>query len=387
MKRRNFLGAGLVLPAAAIARTTGTPTPGEPPALVPAEKSPTMRFRTIGKTGLKVTEVGFGCMITSDQSVVEKAYDIGITYFDTARGYQGGNNEKMVGAALKGNKRKKIVLSSKSGARTKDEALDQLNTSLQTLGTDYLDIWYLHAKTTPDQLTDDLMEAQRIAKKQGKIRFAGVSTHGGQPALIPAVIKAKHFDVVLTSYNFTMATELDALIKNLKDAGIGVVAMKVMAGGFRRAKPGEKLYTTLKRDGAMLAALKWALKNPNVDTTIPSMTDMDQLDDNLKAMTQKFSDADNQLLTAYLERISPMYCRMCGSCEGKCPKGLPVADMLRYVMYADGYGQFALGREQFQTLPDEVAAVRCGDCESCSIQCPNGVNVAGRLSRAQELFA
>ncbi len=60
--------------------------------------------------------------------------------------------------------------------------------------------------------------------------------------------------------------------------------MKVMAGGFRRAKEGDKLFETLKKPGAMLAALKWVLSNPNVDTTIPSMTDMDQLDENLKAM-------------------------------------------------------------------------------------------------------
>src|SRR5512141_1701090 len=113
--RRSFLAAGLAVPAA------GLPTPAAAP----------LRYRTIGKTGMKVTSVAFGCMITSDQSVIERAADIGINYFDTARGYQDGNNERMVGAALKG-KRKNIVLSSKSGARTKDEALEQLNTSLQT---------------------------------------------------------------------------------------------------------------------------------------------------------------------------------------------------------------------------------------------------------------
>jgi predicted aldo/keto reductase-like oxidoreductase len=78
---------------------------------------------------------------------------------------------------------------------------------------------------------------------------------------------------------------------------------------------------------------------------------------------------------------------MCGSCDGVCAKGLPVADMLRYLTYADGYGQFALGREHFQLLSTELKEVRCGDCEKCSIQCPNGVQVTGRLQRAQEMFA
>jgi hypothetical protein len=339
----------------------------------------------LGKTGLKVTSVGFGCMITSDQSVVEKAADIGITYFDTARGYQGGNNERMVGAALK-SKRKNIVLSSKTGARTKQEALDHLNTSLKELGTDYLDIWYLHGKGRADQLTDDLLEAQQIAKKDGKIRFAGLSTHGGQAEVIPAAI-SKKLDVVLTAYNFTMDPGFLSLLESAAKDGVGVVAMKVMAGGFRRVKQGDKLYDTLKREGAMLAALKWVLKNPSVSTTVPSMTDMDQLDENLKAMSVSFTDKDEKLLAAQLEYIRPLYCRMCGECSGTCPKGLPVSDIVRYLSYADGYGQFALGRESFLSLPTEVRDVRCSLCPTCAVQCPNGVRVAERLSRAQEVFA
>ena len=78
---------------------------------------------------------------------------------------------------------------------------------------------------------------------------------------------------------------------------------------------------------------------------------------------------------------------MCGSCNGVCPKGLPVSDMVRYTMYAENYGQFALGRERFLELPRELREVRCGDCDSCSVQCPNGVRVSERLIRAQELFA
>ncbi|HMC62671.1 MAG TPA: aldo/keto reductase [Candidatus Solibacter sp.] len=176
--RRKFLAAGLALPAAASATRSSEQQEPRAPAR-PLPSGPAFRYRTLGKTGLKVTTVGFGCMITADGSVVERAADIGITYFDTARGYQSGNNERMVGAALK-NKRKDIVLSTKTAAKTKAEALAHIDTSLKELGTDYVDIWYLHARTTPGDITDDLIEAQQIAKKAGKIRFAGVSTHGGQ---------------------------------------------------------------------------------------------------------------------------------------------------------------------------------------------------------------
>src|SRR5205085_5955099 len=105
----------------------------------PAPSGPRFRYNPLGKTGLRVTTVGFGCMITSDGSVVERAADLGITYFDTARGYQGGNNERMVGAALK-RKRKDIVLSTKTHAGNREEALRDLDTSLKELGTDFVDI-------------------------------------------------------------------------------------------------------------------------------------------------------------------------------------------------------------------------------------------------------
>jgi predicted aldo/keto reductase-like oxidoreductase len=137
----------------------------------------------------------------------------------------------------------------------------------------------------------------------------------------------------------------------------------------------------------MTAALKWVLRNPHVGTTIPSMTDMDQLDENLRAQSQPFRDVDAKLLAINLERIAPFYCRMCGECDGQCRKGLPVQDVIRFAMYADGYGQFALGRERFSELDPEHAAVRCGDCPGCTVNCPYGVKVADRLIRAQELFA
>jgi predicted aldo/keto reductase-like oxidoreductase len=382
--RRDFLAtAGLALPTAALSSIGKQGRAPQIPLASPAALS----YRVLGKTGLKVTSLGFGCMITSDPSVIERAADIGITYFDSARGYQGGNNERMVGAALK-SKRNSITLSTKTQARTKADALAHLDTSLTELGTDHVDIWYLHGRSKPEELTDDLLEAQQIAKKAGKTRFVGVSTHSGQPELFPAIIqKMPHFDVILTAYNFTLDPKMDELIGSLVKEGIGVVAMKVMAGGFRRAKPGDKTAEILKREGAMLAALKWVLRNKNVSTTIPSITDNEQLDENLKAMSVPFSEADQKILAAQLDHISPLYCRTCGSCTGQCPKGVPVSDVLRYLAYAEGYGQFQLARESFLSLAPAVRDVRCKDCVSCTIHCPNGVRVSERLQTAQELLA
>ena len=387
--RRTFLGTSLAIPAlASVPSQTGTPAQAPAAKGRAPQTTPKFTYGTLGKTGMKVTRLAFGCMVTSDQSVVERAADTGINYFDTARVYQGGNNERMVGAALK-KYRDKVFISTKTGAKDQKSALADLELSLKSLQTDHLDVWHLHSRQTPEAITDDVLEAQQIAKRDGKIRFAGVSFHGGHTQMIPYLLKLNHFDIFLISYNYTMDTSIDPLLETARKAGVGLVGMKVMAGGakptpFYKVDP-DKL-SKLTREGAPLAALKWAMKNPNIDTVIPSIVDEDQLQENITAMSVPYSPADGKLLAQRLEQIRPLYCRMCGHCEGQCSQGLPVADVLRFLMYAEGYGQFALGREHFKALPEDVAAVRCSSCSHCTVECPHGVQVASRLHRAQELF-
>ena len=376
--RRDFLSAGLLT---SVARFAAAPSAW---AQAEAHSPKGLSYRVLGKTGFKVTSVGFGCMVTSDASVIEHAADLGINYFDTHRGYQHGNNERLVATGLKG-KRQNIYLSSKTDGETKQSALQDLDTSLSELATDHLDIWYLHEKNSPS-IPDELFEAQQIARQQGKIRFTGVSTHNAKE-LVPYLVKKGTTDVVLATFNFTMEKAVADAMSQANAAGMGVVAMKVMAGGFRRMRPGDPTVAKLKREGAMLAALKWALKDSYVHTTIPGITDMDQLQENLKAMTEPYSPREEKLLAQQSNFISPLYCRMCGECDGDCVKGLPVADVLRYVMYADGYGQFELGRDHFKQLSAELASVRCADCPTCTVKCRFGVKVPQRLSRAQEMFA
>jgi predicted aldo/keto reductase-like oxidoreductase len=388
--RRSFLGTTLALPAlASVPSETGSPAQAPAAQGRAPQSAPKFTYGTLGKTGMKVTRLAFGCMITSDQSVVERAADIGINYFDTARVYQGGNNERMVGAALK-KYRDKVYISSKTPAKDRKSALDSLDTSLKELQTDHLDVWHLHNRSTPAEVNDEVLDAQRIAKRDGKIRFAGVSFHAGHAEMIPAMLKLNHFDVFLMSYNFTMDPSIEPLLVAARKAGVGIVAMKVLAGGVKPSsfyKVAPDQLSKLTREGAPLAAIKWVLKNPNIDTMIPSIVDNEQLDENISAMTAPFSSADGKLLAQRLEEIKPLYCRMCGHCEGQCAQGLPVADVLRFLMYAEGYGEFALGRDHFKALPAEVAEVRCGSCAKCTVQCPNGVQVAARLHRAQQLFA
>ena len=391
--RRAFLSAGLILPVGAAGARMGlaSTTAGMlKPAEGSLEDTPTstvkLPMRTLGRTGLKVNPLGFGCGYTPDPSVIERAVDLGINYFDTARAYLQGNSERLLAAGI-GSKRKQVVLSTKSLASDKANALKDLDTSLLELKTDFVDVWYYHDKADPSKITDGMIEAQQIAKQQGKVRFSGISFHSNQQQMLVWMAKSGLFDVAMVAYNFSMDASMDQALETASKAGIGIVDMKTMAGGFRFQKPGSPLYAKLKQDGVHVSALRWALHRPNVHTTVPGICDMDQLDDAVLAASEVFSPADEKALAAHLELIRPLYCRMCGQCEGACQKGLPVADVLRYLTYADGYRQFAMARESFQKLAPEHIAVRCGDCAECTVECPHGVRVSDRMARAQELFA
>jgi predicted aldo/keto reductase-like oxidoreductase len=345
-----------------------------------------VEYRTLGRTGLKLSTVGFGCMLTSDGSVIRKALDMGINHFDTARAYLDGNNEELVGEAIKG-RRQQIVLSSKSIGGSNADIMRNLGLSLAALKTDYLDIWYMHGLAGAGDITPGMLNAIRTAKRSGMVRFAGVSTHMRQAAVIKDALKTPDLDVVLVAYNFAMEQGLTPLIEQAAKAGVGVIAMKVFAGGFRSSTPYQspgKLRKMLRNPGAMLSALKWVVGNPNVTSAIPSIVDTDQLEENFKAMSEPFGEEDVKRLTAQLEYIRPLYCRMCGRCDGDCARGVPVQDVLRALTYAEGYGQLALGRETFRALPSNSA---CSGCPGCTVRCPQGVEVAARMQRAQELLA
>ncbi len=348
--------------------------------------------RTLGKTGLKVFPLGFGGRGTSDAPVIARAVDLGINYIDTGRRY--ANNERLIGVALKG-RRQQVVISSKSDAKTKQDALADLDLSLRELQTDYIDVWMLHGKVKPQELTGELLDALQVAKKAGKIRFTGISTHLNVPVMLDHILKIGGIDVMLAAYNFTMKPDVAQAIRNARKAGIGIVAMKVLAGGFSRIQNSEPrfegspaaLVQTLKQEGAMHAAIRWALKNEAVDTSAVCMADFEHVEENVAAVAKSYTAADEKLLSAQLASIRPLYCRMCGACGGVCDKGVHVSDTLRFLTYAEGYGDFPLARRSYLELPEDARRISCDRCETCTVNCPNGVEVQARLIRAQQLLS
>jgi uncharacterized protein len=372
--RRKFLQAGLALPAAGLVASH--------PMDAFSQGSKIQAWRMLGKTGLKVSAVGCGIGLIPDPAVLTRAIDLGVNYFDTARMYEKGKSEEIAGATFKG-KRDKIVLASKTDALTKADVFKDMDDSLKALQTDHVDIWHLHSRDTPDTITDEAVEACLMLKKQGKTRFMGVSAHDVN-AVVDKILKIGKFDVVQTTYSYPIGSPLrNASIHKLHEAGIGVVAMKAIVAVAGFIPPKE---LRLKNEGP-LAAIKWALLNPDISTTVPYAKNISELEMNFRAMTEPYTIQDEHLLYVRNEDIRSRYCRMCYECKGKCPKGVPVTDELRYLAYNDFSGDLHQARVNFRRLPKEIQKVQCRDCSSCAIQCPNGVEVQNRLIRAQEVLA
>jgi len=346
------------------------------PVLAASEKNKqkqpvNLEFRTLGKTDLRVSTVGYGAMRTTDPSVLEKALDMGINFVDTAYIYQGGNNEKLVGSVLKG-RRKDVILCTKIKPNSRKKMAEMFETSLRRLQTDYVDILYLHSlKEISDLYHEPAMELFMQWKKAGKIRFLGFSTHKNETVLLSQASKDKFWDVILVAYNFKKEKALTRAVDQAAGAGIGIVGMKTQAGGYETKEMGGL--------SPHQAALKWVLRNPNVHATIPSMVSFAQLEENVRVMGRKMGWYDRKTLEYYSHSIDLRYCRTCGACKGTCPSGVDIPEVNRCFMYYEGYRDRELALANYDDLLPEHRADKCGNCPTCQARCKYGIDLARRM--------
>lgn len=384
LSRRTFIKAGLAGSATALIA---------PPALADilrkmgkSEGSDLFRpvYRTLGRTGLKISVVSFGAMLTPEPEVIRVAIEQGVNYIDTARKYMGGKNEEIVGKAVKGI-RDKVFIASKTlpESKTKADIIRDVETSLKTLGTDRIDVIQLHNLTDRRRIfIAETREALAQLKKQGKVRFCGVTTHKNEVEVLNALVDDpdKFFDTCLVKYNFKSGKEVSAAIDRAASAGIGIIAMKTQAGGYHT--------TALGKISPHQAALKWALQNPKVTAAIPGMKDMAQLREDIAVMGMSFTYADVRRLDLYAESIAPYYCNFCGSCEAGCPRGVEISTVNRALMYAEGgYRNISLARSTYAELPQQSTAAACIDCERCTARCVNGLDIAAKMERARAVLS
>jgi len=382
MKRRDFLKLGILGAASAAAGLSGLKSISQ---AAQANAGQTPVYRTLGRTGLKLTIVSFGAMLTPESEVMEAAFDRGINYVDTARRYMNGRNEEIVGRALKG-RRDKIFIATKTDPKsaTRKEIFADVETSLSKLGTDHIDVIQLHNLESGNKnriFNPETREALLELRKQGKVRFFGVTTHTNQAEVLDALSgdPARFFDTALVGYNFKSAPEVKAAIARAASRGIGIVAMKTQAGGYKTDALGPL--------SPHQAALKWALQDTNVTAAIPGMKDMRMLEEDMSVMGMKMTAADTRILERYSEAVEAYYCHLCAKCQPTCPQSVAINDINRSLMYAESYGSMELARATYAEIPAGATARACTNCDKCVARCVNGVDIPSKMKKANEYFA
>ena len=333
-----------------------------------------MQYTTLGKTGLKISRLGFGGIpiqkidAAGTKVLMRRMLDDWINYIDTARGYT--VSESYLGQALEGI-REHFILATKSMSRDKAGMEKDIETSLRDLRTGYIDLYQVHnpnlaqleAVLAPGGALEALMEA----KAAGKIGHLGITAHSLE--VFEKALELDWVETVMFPYNI-VETQGETLIARCAEKNIGFIAMKPLAGG--------------ALDDAALA-LRFIAANPAVSVIIPGMAEVRELEQNLAAVedTAAISDEEKERMRAIRNTLGTEFCRRCNYCA-PCSVGINIPGVFLFEGYVRRYGlgQWATGRyNAMSKFASEC--VGCGECES---RCPYGLPIRAMMKRAAECF-
>ncbi|MFO7889660.1 MAG: aldo/keto reductase [bacterium] len=357
-------------------------------------------YRTLGKTKIKMPVVNMGVMNSNSKELIKKSYEIGVRHFDTAASYQRGQNEKVVGQAVRElGVRKNVIIATKvyiphkqrdmSTSEAKEAYLKSANESLERLNTDYIDILYSHNVQNLNWLNNPgILQAFDQLKQEGKVRFIGFSTHTNMTELISNAADTNNYEVILTSYNYAMSqnSEFINILKKAAAQGIGLVAMKTQCSQYWYQQNLPETQQKYYKGGILhTAMLKWALQNDFITTAIPGYTNFKEMEEDFSVATNlNFSPEEKQFLDDRNVKYSLGYCEQCGECIPTCPKRVDIPDLMRTHMYAACYANFYQARDTIVEIPFQKGLSACSTCYGCVAVCKNYIDIKQRL---QELMA
>jgi hypothetical protein len=363
-------------------------------------KLETIPTRPFGNTGEQVSILSLGGMfdIGSNQLMLRQSINWGVTYWDTAHSYGRGRSEKGFGKyfAKYPQDRKKIFLVTKSGAWSIKGMTRELNESLERMRTDYIDLFFVHGIRSISAMDDDIKAWGERAKKEGKIRFFGFSTHSNMEECLLEGARLGWIDGIMMTYNYRlmhsddMRRAVDACVR----AGVGLTAMKTQGGGQVRTDS----ETELRLAGRFLekgftdaqAKLKAVWQNPQISSICSQMPNMTILMSNAAAVRDKtrLSARDNELMQQYAKETRSAYCTGCTAICESCVQGeAPIGDVMRYLMYCNSYDDYGLAAAGFKKIPQKI---RTGltrlDYSMAERKCPQGLPIARLMQEAARKF-
>ncbi|MGW8266803.1 MAG: aldo/keto reductase [Longimicrobiales bacterium] len=454
MKRRDFvrsggtaLAGGVVLGRAQVLEGTTRSENPEDLALFPVRPSQEGRiqnYRTLGRTGFRVSDVSLGASFLREANLVRYAFDKGMNYIDTAEAYANGASERAIRDALPHLDREKLFISTKAYFRPrddKDEVLRRARQSLERLNTEYIDAYMMSSVERPEGLRHPgYHAAMDQLKAEGRVKFTGVTYHGpeatdqtGMADVLCAAAEDGRFDVLLLVYNFLSHSEGDRILAAAKANNVGTTAMKTAPGKLRaepfdpenlseifqqylsamlRAGTGReaaleelRAYSDAQNDfvgrtqrfaerygiendeALQMVSIQWVLQNPDMHTACISAWNFDFVDKIVALSGTRLTPAADRLLQESRNALNSQYCRHgCVECMDRCPFNVPVSRIMRYALYFDVQGQERHAMSEYAALGGSGAAP-CLDCTGlCAGACPHGLGIQLNMLQARALL-
>ena len=374
-----------------------------------------------------VSDIGSG--IPTSSTVLKAVLDAGVNFIETSESYSNGRNETLIGNVIKNFQRDRLFIATKAYPAMKlfkssDDVIQRAEGSLKRLKTDYIDLYMVHQAQSTFRVKDDYFhKAADILKKQGKIRFTGLSCHGPEwgpessenlEDILMAAIEDGRFDVLFLPYNFLSNKMGERILKACNEHDIGTMIMKsnpihtyesytsrLESGrGLERAE--QKYYEGLHE--AMQAAdsffkkynmndmeelkdgaVQFILSNPDVHTICWRFRTFSDIQKYVRLSGTTLDDRLAQKLNDFKDKLGSLHCRIgCNICESKCPHHVPVNTIMRYNYYFHSHGMEKTAMQYYQDLPGGKAGL-CRDCEGyCEKACPHGVLSRFLLTQVHE---
>lgn len=344
--------------------------------------------RKLGRTGIELPVVSMGAGDTDNPKLIEAALDNGIKLLATSEYYGNGNNERIIGELLKKRKREDVILMTsanpagvdhKNGVfteeATREDWLKKIDGNLERLGVDQIDIWVLpFAAKRESVFYKPLLSAMEEIKKSGKAKYLAIATHSWEQEALRAAADTGVYDVVMTAYNFRRSNleELNNAISYAANKGLGIIAMKTMAGVYWDKERTKPINTK--------ASLKWVLQNPDIHTTVPGFTSFDQLQQNLEIMKDlNLSDEEwKDLKITDEDTAFGIYCQQCTQCIGQCKAGIDIPTLMRSYMYAYGYKNLRQAKHAIDL--SGIDENPCTSCQTCKVNCTMRFDVKSKIT-------
>lgn len=396
MTRRGFIKTVGLGGAAATALGLPGPLEAQAPGGPQAATVPT---RKLGKTGAEVSILCLGGMFDTinNQLLLRQALNWGVTYWDTAEAYGNGLSEEGFGRFFTRypESRKGVFLVTKFRVSPPDKLSEALEKGLKRLCTDYVDAFFTHGISDFSQI-EGLRGWAEQAKKTGKIRWFGFSTHTNMEDCLLAAAKSGWIDTVMFTYNFRLmnAPKMKEALDACAQAGIGLTSFKTQAGGPVKAD-GEAEFKLLQKFlergfTDKQAKLKAVWENPSIASICSQMPSLAFLSANVAAARDLKSLAkdDFDSLERFAVETRSGYCAGCGRiCQAAVGGKVPVNDVMRCLMYYKDYGDRELARNVFSGLPEEVRLQLTEmDYSMAEKACPQGVAIAQLMAEASRLL-